>query len=371
MLAANSVAIVVAAVPEEERGFGLGLQATAQALGLSLGPVFGGLLLQWLDWRWVFWINVPIGLLGVISAWAILPTSKEMDKGQRMDIPGALLLVPALLSLLLAVNRSEHGLLAPLPLGLAGLAVMLLAIFLFVERKTSQPLVDLSLLSDRSFILGSLAGLAAFGELFGLFLATPFVFERVFKETPLTAGLALAAIPAAYGLVAPISGALSAKVDGRWLKVPGMIVAIVGLVWLWHDLHTAQHSVLSVIAAISLAGVGQGLFVSANNNDVMSAAPPSLRGEAGSVLNVFRMLGMSIGIAAASSLMSARLTAYAGGKTTTLNAPPAAMREAAAEVALLLAAFALVAALLSLFVESRHGDASGRQKRAGTSRAEA
>ena len=101
MLSANSVAIIVAIARPEERGRALGWQATAQAIGLSMGPLIGGALLQSLDWRWVFWINVPVGLLGTVAAWAVLPVTRDTDPRERLDIPGALLLVPALLALLL------------------------------------------------------------------------------------------------------------------------------------------------------------------------------------------------------------------------------------------------------------------------------
>jgi EmrB/QacA subfamily drug resistance transporter len=353
MLSANSVAIIVSTTHPDERGRALGMQAMAQALGLSLGPLIGGALLQVLDWRWVFWINVPVGLIGMVAAWIVLPATRITGTPQRLDVPGALLLVPALLALLLAVNQAQDwgGILALPVLVTLGGAAVLIAGFLAVERRQAQPLVDPALLRDRRFLLGSLAGSASYGMLFGLFLVMPFVFARVCGDPPLLAGLKLAAIPVALGLVAPISGALSERMDARALTIPGMIVCLAGLAWLWQTLASVSASTppdaISMVLAIALVGAGQGLFVSPNNRAIISAAPVAIRGEAGSVMNVFRALGMSLGIATATAVMAASLAASTGPHASTLSAPPVAVAGAAAGVVLALLGFAAAALVLS------------------------
>lgn len=350
MLSANSVAIIVATVPPEGRGRALGLQATAQALGLALGPVIGGALLQAFDWRWVFWINVPVGLFGTAAAWLVLPVTRDTDPGQRLDIPGALLLVPALFSLLLAVNQAQDwgGPFGTPTLGALAAAVLLLAAFFRIEGRRPGPLVDPALFTDRRFLSGSLAGTASYGMLFGLFLVMPFVFARMFSDPPLVAGLKLAAIPAALGLVAPLSGALSERVDARLLTVPGMALCLGGLGLLWRELGQPAPGEAAVVAAIALVGAGQGLFVSPNNRAILSAVPKAIRGEAGSVMNVFRALGMSLGIATATSVMAARLATAGGAGATTLGGSGAAVAGAAAAVAAALTGFAAAALLLAL-----------------------
>ncbi len=354
MLSANSVAIIVAIAKPEQRGRALGLQATAQALGLSLGPLLGGVLLQSLDWRWVFWINVPVGLIGTLAAWAVLPVTRDADPRQRIDLPGVALLVPALFALLLAINQAQDwgGFGAWPTLAVAAAAALLVVAFLRVERRTSGPLVDPALLRDRDFLLGSLAGTASYGMLFGLFLVMPFVFARVTADPPLLAGLKLAAIPAALALVAPLSGIWSERVNARWLTVPGMLLCLAGLAWLWHALATGTTDGGALVAAIALVGAGQGLFVSPNNRAIISAAPAAIRGEAGSVMNVFRALGMSIGIAVATSVMATRLApSVAGAHVSTLSAPAGMVAQAAASVALVLGVFALLALLLSVLAD--------------------
>lgn len=349
MLSANSVAIIVATALPSERGRALGWQATAQALGLSLGPMIGGALLQALDWRWVFWINVPVGLLGTLAAWRLLPDVETTRPDERLDIPGALLLIPTLLALLLAINQAQDwsGFLAPITLGVLALSIALGVVFLWLERRQRQPLVAPALLADRRFLVGSLAGMAAYGMLFGLFLVMPFVFTRVNADPPLLAGFKLAAIPAALALVAPVSGALSERIDARWLTVPGMLLCLLGLGWLWRLLDGGASGQPAVVLAIALVGAGQGLFVSPNNRAIISAAPSAIRGEAGSLMNLFRALGMSLGIAAATSVLAAQLARTAGPDATTLTASPVLVTQAAAAVVVVMAGFALAALLLS------------------------
>ena len=353
MLSANSIAIIDAIAPPEERGRALGLQAAAQALGLTLGPLLGGVLLQSLDWRWVFWINIPVGLIGMFAAWAILPVTPPRPTRERLDVPGALILVPAVFALLLAVNQAQDwgGYFAPLPLGLAAIGCGVLALFFVLEQRRRAPLIAPILLRNRHFLLGSMAGTAAYGMLFGLFLTMPFVFARVLADPPLIAGLRLAAIPAALAVAAMISGSLSERWDARWLTVPAMLICLGGLAWLWQILTSGGMDAAALTAAIAVIGFGQGLFISPNNRAIISAAPVAVRGAAGSVMNVFRAFGMSLGIAVSTSLMAKHLAAHSEGTSgalaSTFTVPPMIVAHAAASVTLALMGFALIALLLS------------------------
>lgn len=363
MLSANSIAIIVAIAKPEERGRALGLQAAAQALGLTLGPLLGGILLQSLDWRWVFWINIPVGVVGMFAAWAILPLTPLNSARERLDVAGAVILVPALFALLLAVNQAQDwgGYAAPLTLGVAVTGLLTLALFVGVEQRRAEPLVAPLLLRDRAFLLGSLAGAAAYGLLFGLFLTMPFVFARVMDDPPMVAGLRLAAIPAALAVAAMISGALSERLDARWLTVPGMLLCLGGLAALWQSLATGRPDPNLLTAAIAVVGLGQGLFVSPNNRAIISAAPDALRGAAGSVMNVFRAFGMSLGIALATSTLAAHLLHHTVGSSaafgSTLAVPPTVVAQAAASVIFALMGFALFALLASLVATTQRSSA--------------
>jgi EmrB/QacA subfamily drug resistance transporter len=151
LLSSNSVAIVVAAAGGQMRGRALGIQAAAQAVGLSAGPAIGGLVLDVLDWRWVFFINVPVGLAGTIMGWFVLPPTRDLPADARFDWNGALLIAPALTAVMVVLNEGyAWGATSPLLLGAALLAVILLVLFVRCERSADAPLIDLALFRNRA-----------------------------------------------------------------------------------------------------------------------------------------------------------------------------------------------------------------------------
>lgn len=347
LLMANSVAIVVSAAGPERRGRALGIQAAAQAVGLSVGPALGGLVLDTLDWRWVFWINVPVGLVGAAIGWMVIPPTQGPRTGGGFDRNGALILVPALAVLMAAINQAQAwGLLSPAFLGALAGAGLLFALFVRIERRAPVPLVELGLFRSLPFTAGAIAGLLAYAMLFGVFFLMPFVFIRGHGDTALEAGLRLCIVPVAIGMVAPFSGALSDRLGPRLPTVAGMSVAACALALLAVSLGTGLGGPFLVMACLAGVGAGQGLFSSPNNSAIMGGAPARLTGAAGGLVNVARASGTSIGIAAASALLAARLVT-AGGSGGTRDVAPAVLSAAAADVVLMLAAFAAAAAIVS------------------------
>ncbi len=354
LLGSNSVAIVVTAVPPDDRGRALGIQSAAQAIGLSAGPTIGGLLLDTLGWEWVFWINVPFGIAGALIAWFVVPVTQNVSGG-RFDWMGAFLIVPALFALMAVLNEANAwGATSPAFLACALAAATLLTLFVRRERKVASPLVDFSLFRHPAFAAGNLAGLTAYAALFGIFFLMPFVFIRVYGDSALAAGLRLSIVPAMLGLVAPIGGGVSDRFGSRIATVSGMLACLVGLVLLFTALDGSPGSLLTVMLALALFGAGQGFFISPNNSAIMAVAPARLTGEAGGLLNVMRCLGVSAGIAAASSMLSWRLEALTGRGDDTIHVATGALLEASRDTILLLVAFVLVAGSLSLTARRSH-----------------
>jgi EmrB/QacA subfamily drug resistance transporter len=349
LLQTNSIAIVVTAAGAQYRGRAIGLQATAQAVGLSAGPALGGLLIHAFSWRWVFWINVPFGLLGAVLGWFVLPQTNAQSGDGQFDWRGVLFLAPALTALVLAINQGQAwGALSPAFLGSAFAPAVLLPLFLWWERQQRAPLLDLALLRQHAFWAGNLAGLLSYAMLFGLFFLMPFVFERAFHEGALAAGLRLTVVPLALGILSPLSGALYDHVGPRPLTVTGMAVTLCAFAWLALAMNTATRSLLPLTAALTLFGVGQGLFTSPNNSSVMAAAPEKDTGQAGGILNVTRSVGTTIGVAASAAVLAWRLGVTTGRNGDTLHASPQALLAATHYVLAMLAVFALIAAALSL-----------------------
>lgn len=348
MLQANSVAIVISAAGAEHRGRAIGMQAAAQAVGLSAGPAIGGLLIHSLGWRWVFWINVPFGLLGTVIGWAVLPQTKAIIGDRHFDWSGTLLLAPALTAMVMLVNQGrEWGLTSAAFVSCSVAAALLLPLFVWRERKQAAPLLDLAMFRRYAFSAGNLAGLLSYAMLFGMFFLMPFVFERGYHEGPLAAGLRLAVIPVALGLLSPLSGVLYDGVGARILTGTGMALSLGSFALLAQTMDGTSSSLLPTTAALALFGVGQGLFTAPNNSSIMGAAPPNRTGEAAGVLNVMRSFGTGVGVATASTVLAWRLAVMTGHAGGTLHASPEALLGAAREVVITFALFALLAGALS------------------------
>ena len=348
LLQTNSIAIVVTAAGERDRGRAIGLQAAAQAVGLSTGPALGGFLIHALSWRWVFWINVPFGLIGALMGWFVLPQTIAYVENRRFDWRGALLLAPALAALVLAIDQGDAwGALSPAFLCCTIAPALLLPLFLWWERRQQAPLLDPGLFRRHAFWAGNLAGLLSYAMLFGTFFLMPFVFERGYHEGPLAAGLRLMVVPVGLALLSPLSGALYDRVGPRPLTGAGMALSLCAFIWLALAMGPATASLLPVTAALGLFGIGQGLFTSPNNSSVMAAAPLTDVGQAGGILNVTRSFGTSVGVAATAAVLAWRLGIITGRTGDTLHASVPALLTASRYVLAMFAIFALVAGALS------------------------
>ena len=348
LLQANSVAIVTAAAGPKRRGKAIGIQGTAQAIGLSVGPALGGLLISTLGWRWVFFINVPAGLLGVIAGWFVLPRTAGLRHGrQPFDVAGALLLAVALVAVLLVLSKGQAwgwrstAIVVPI-----FISVVTVAGFIWWERHTGSPVVDLTLFRSRAFSLGNVTGLLSYGVTFGAFLLIPYELERVYNDSPLQAGLLLTAVPVALAIVAPMSGAWSDRVGARPPTVSGMLIATLALTALALTVSVGNAAVL--VVALAALGVGLGLFTPSNNSAIMGSAPPTRLGVAGGVLNMMRSLGTSLGVALSGTVLAISLQALGGPATTTVGATTAQFAVAMRVALFVLAGMALAACLLSL-----------------------
>jgi EmrB/QacA subfamily drug resistance transporter len=348
LIQANSVAIVVAAAGTNRRGQALGVQSAAQAVGLGIGPALGGAIIVALGWRWVFWINVPVGIVGILLGLAFLPSTTPARR-DRFDGAGAALLVPALAAILFALNRlgsaTTHVLLVA---GVALAGFVLLGAFVARERNRAAPLVDLRLFGNPTFTASSIATLLSYAILFGVFFVLPFVFERVYGESALTAGFTLTLIPVALGVMAPFSGALADRFGARSVTVCGMLLVLASLGLLIVALADASAGIALTAVSLIALGVGLGTFTAPNNSAIMAAAPAEESGQAGSLLNVMRALGMSFGIAVASTTLALALPPQPGAEPATLATSASELLAAARTVLVILAAFAALATGLSL-----------------------
>jgi EmrB/QacA subfamily drug resistance transporter len=353
LLGANSITILVKAAGPERRGRAMGIMAAAQAVGVSAGPVVGGLLLEKLGWRWIFLVSVPCGLAGVILGWLALPQTAQATSSKRFEWWGAILLTPALTSIVLMLNEAQAWGLNSTAM-LCALFVALLFIPLFVRRELRQadPLIDLHLFRSSAFSGGLVAANLSYGLLYSMFFLMSFLFIHGFNESPILAGLHLALIPIALGLVAPFSGGIYARIGARTMTTLAMLLCLAALVLLSRTLAAQTVNNLLVMVALALFGAGLGMFIAPNNSASIAAAPENHTGEAGGMLNLMRVLGCAVGIATASATFSWRLSVLTGHGNRTTNAPTQAILAATGEVLWVLAAFALAAGSCALLRDS-------------------
>jgi EmrB/QacA subfamily drug resistance transporter len=344
LLGANSITILVKAAGPARRGRAMGLFAAAQAVGVSAGPVVGGVLLGTLGWRWIFWVSVPFGIAGIVVGWFVLPQTTGVASQKRFDWTGALLLTPALVSLV--VILSEFRAWSPRSMPLIGAilaATILLPLFAWRERKAAAPLIDLHLFRAPAFTGGVIAVNLSYALLYSMFFLMSFAFIRGFGESPIAAGVRLAIVPIALGLVAPISGALYERMGARIVTTVGMALCCGAMILLSQTLTGAIGHQLPRMAALALFGIGLGLFIAPNNSATIAAAPEERSGEAGGMLNLMRVLGCTLGIASASTALSWRLAALTGVGQHTLGVPTQTILAAVNDVLWLLGVFAIVA----------------------------
>jgi EmrB/QacA subfamily drug resistance transporter len=301
MMMSVGYAIITAAFPPRERGKALGIYAISIAVGLGLGPTLGGLIAQHLSWRYVFFVNVPIGITAVFWGYRIIPQSIR-KASQRLDIWGSAAAFLFLTSLLLYANRGDDwGWTAPASIALLATALVSGVTFIRIEKRAAQPMLNLSLFANRVFAFANLSALLNFVATYAVVFLTPFYLSIVLHYDVLKIGLVMAASPVATLVVAPLSGAFSDRIGTRPLAFCGMCLSAAGLILL--SRLQASSNALDVAWRLAIAGAGAGLFGSPNNSAVMGSVPVVHLGIASGILAAMRNVGMVLGIAVAGAVL--------------------------------------------------------------------
>lgn len=294
LLQANSVALVSTSAPRGRMRAALGIQAAAQAVGLAFGPTIGGLLVDSLGWRYVYFINVPVGIVAVLAGVWLLPRTRQLGPRLSTDGASAFLLAACAIALMLALSTASGlhmGTVAPPVL----VAVAIGASWLLTrrQRRAINPLVDPALIRNRDVSTGLLGALFGYLTLFGPLVLVPIVLEER-GMSAVQAGAILTFLPAGFAASATLAGmTLPAGWNNRHRCRVGSVVASGALA---AGLFVPLTSV-SLAAILALTGIGLGLFTPANNAQVMGAIPPESSGAGGGMLNMARGLGTSLGIA--------------------------------------------------------------------------
>ncbi|WP_371372555.1 MFS transporter [Sporomusa aerivorans] len=310
-LMANAMAIVTSNFPPQERGKVLGMIGTIVALGSLSGPGLGGVLVEHVGWHAIFFVNLPVGLLGFIGVYLVLPFDRDMRR-ETIDYSGAALFTAAMVGFLLALSYgTEWGWLSVNTLGCIGFAVASFLVFVAQERKVEHPMLELSIFRNWAFTAGNLAGALSFTAMFTSTMLLPYFLHDVLSYSPAKTGLIMSAFPLMMAITAPLSGSLSDKVGPGILTTAGLGLMASGL------LITAKlssgSSLLAIMAGQALMGLGNGMFQSPNNSSVMSAVAPRYLGVASGVNALARNFGMVCGTALSVSILEYRRAASLSG----------------------------------------------------------
>lgn len=300
MFQGNSQAIITAIFPRHERGRAFGINSVAVGAGIVSGPVIGGLLTAWLGWRSIFWVNVPIGLVGFIVGRALLPADKPRDEPFTFDYRGAGLfiggIVPFMFGLGSVANKSW---LSPVVLVPVLVGAVLLCLFARSQARSEDPLMPPIIFKSPGVTLGLTAAWISFAAGNMATFLTPYVLQQGLAFTVSEAGLIMTAAPLAMLISAPLSGYLSDVFGPRPFTVAGLVFMASGLLFL--SRLEANWTAADVYWRLMLQGVGWGLFNSPNWATIMGAVPQNVAGVTGGINATVRNLGHSAAVALAAA----------------------------------------------------------------------
>jgi len=356
LLVSTSAAIVTAIFPPQQRGRALGINVMAVYIGLSVGPPLGGFLVGAAGWRWIFLVNVPIGL--AVLAWGsfLLPREERVARGaMRPDFLGALLLAAFLTFLLVPLSFApQWGWSSPETVALLVVSGLALAGFVLVEHRVTDPVLDLDLLRhNRLFTAANLAALFNYMALFGPMVLTAIYLQEVQGRSPAVTGLLLLSQPVLQALLSPFAGRLSDRIGSRVLTTGGMALMTVGLILLATP--DGNSDTVRLVVGLSIMGIGLGVFSSPNASAIMGSVGRHQLGLASGFLATTRVTGQALSVALLGAVAASQLGAlgarviFAPGDGPGLSVAAAERFAAGYKLAMAVGAgFAVLAAVASL-----------------------
>jgi EmrB/QacA subfamily drug resistance transporter len=307
-----TLSIISATFAARERGMAIGIWAGVSAMALAIGPLLGGIITEHISWNWIFYVNVPIGVAGVIAALTVVPESKDTSHEQRLDLPGLLTSGIGLLALVYAlIEGHEYGWTSARIVGLFLVAAVALVGFVLLERHQRLPMLDLSLFRNGTFLGANIVAILVTLAMFGIFVFFPIYMQTFRGWSPIQAGAALLPWTLMVVVFAPIAGKLSDRVGSRWLMAGGMTV--VAACCLLLSTVTLHSTFWHMLPAFLLGGLGMSFVMTPMSAAAMGAAPVAKAGVASGVLNTFRQVGVALGIAITGAIVANRATASAAG----------------------------------------------------------
>jgi len=320
-----SMAITVAVFPSDQRGRAIGILAGVNSAGLVVGPMVGGLLLDLLGWRGVFYGRAPLALTAIVMAWLIVKEQRAAEQVFRLDLPGAAGLFSFLTSLLLFLSLgTKWGFGSPSVVAIGGLSLASFLLFLIVESRSAEPILRLGLFRRRLFAAATASGFFnGCGASIMTFLV-PFYLMQGLGFSGSAVGLAMALVAVPLLILSPLTGRLSDRVGTTVLCTVGMMMMSGGLFLLSRPIAHPSYSAIAV--GVALVGIGTAFFLPPNNSAVVGSVPKEMLALASGVAVSTRQVGVSSGVAVAGGLFGAYQAYHVARLTAAGMAPLAAQR---------------------------------------------
>lgn len=302
---ATGMGIITAFFDEKERGRAMGLSASAVAMGVMIGPALGGILVS-IRWDLIFWINVPIGIVALILSMIYLP-KMETNSKEKIDIKGTIVFAIFIVSSMLSITKGES-------LGYTNkyiilgfiIAIVSLCLFIYLEKTVESPVLDLNLFKNKLFSLSIACSALSFLAISSMNIIIPLYLEQALQMSSLYAGLFLMIYPLCLSLVAPLSGSLADRFNGRLISLIGVSMLTIALFFMGRININSTLIYLGICCAVM--GVGNGIFKSTNNALVMEKIPKNRLGIAGSVNSLVSNLAMAYGFTFATTILYGRMS---------------------------------------------------------------
>jgi len=306
-----TLSIIAATFPPRQRGTAIGIWAGTSALALAIGPLVGGLLTEHISWNWIFFVNVPIGVIAIVASLLLIPESRDQSAEQRLDLPGLLTSGLGLFALTYGlIEGNNSGWTSPRIVGAFVAAAALLVAFVLLERHQRIPMLDLTLFKNNTFVGANLAILLVALAMFGVFFFVSLYMQGILGYSAVQAGAAFLPLTVLIIFVAPLAGKASDRFGSRWLITVGMLLLAVQL--LYFSRLGVEESYRTLLPGMILGGFGMGLVMTPSAAAAVRALPVDKSGVGSAVLNAFRQVGGSVGIALMGAIMANRIGNFQG-----------------------------------------------------------
>jgi EmrB/QacA subfamily drug resistance transporter len=298
-----TLAIIAATFPPRERGTAIGIWAGVSALALAIGPLVGGLITEHASWNWVFLINVPVGILGIVASYLLIDESRDMSENQRLDLTGLVLSGAGLFSLTYAlIEANTYGWTSTRILALFGAAAVLLVGFVVWELRTRFPMLDLTLFRNGTFAGANAVVLLVGFAMFGIFFYVSLYMQNILGFSAVQAGASFLPMTLLIIIGAPIAGRLSDRIGSRWLMTSGM--TLLGIQLLYYSTLGTTAGFFNLLPGLLIGGLGMSLTMTPSAAAVIGSVPVDKAGVGSAVMNSMRQVGGSLGIAALGAILA-------------------------------------------------------------------